>query len=75
LSYGVSKAALIALTRVEARQHSGAKKVFIYSVGPGYCATDINNHGPGARSTELGADSILYVTDTSDRELENGAFY
>jgi carbonyl reductase 1 len=75
LPYGVSKAALIALTRIEARQHSGAKKVFIYSVCPGYCATDLNNNNPGARSAELGADSILYVIDTPDSELENGAFY
>jgi len=75
LSYGVSKAALIALTRVEARQHSGTKQIFVYSVCPGYCSTDLNNHGPGARSPELGADSILYVINTPDHELENGAFY
>ncbi|CAF3700118.1 unnamed protein product [Rotaria socialis] len=75
LAYGVSKMALIALTRIEAQQCSDARKIFVYSVCPGYCATDINKHGPGARSAELGADSILHVVNTSDHELKNGAFY
>jgi carbonyl reductase 1 len=75
LAYGVSKAALIALTRLEARQHSGGKKICIYSVCPGYCSTDINKHGPGARSPKHGADSILHVMNTSNNELENGALY
>ena len=73
--YCVSKAALIALTCVEARQSFGGKKVFVYSVCPGSCATDINNNAPGTRSAELGADSILYVVNTPAAELENGAFY
>lgn len=75
MSYRISKAALIALTRVEARQHSSVKNISIYSVCPGFCDTDLINHSSGSRSAELGADSILYVVDTSDRELENGAFY
>ncbi|CAF3940926.1 unnamed protein product, partial [Rotaria sp. Silwood1] len=61
LAYSVSKAALIALTRIEARQYYGAKKIFVYSVCPGYCATDINKHGPGGRPAEFGADSILHA--------------
>lgn len=75
LAYGISKAALIALTRIEAHQYSGIKNIFICSVGPGYCATDLSNNSPDARSPELGADSILYVVNTPDSELENGAFY
>ncbi|CAF1096953.1 unnamed protein product [Adineta steineri] len=75
LSYGVSKAALIALTRIAARQDYGDKNLFIYSVNPGYCSTDLSNHGQGARPAELGADSILYVIKTPHEELENGAFY
>ncbi|CAF1238538.1 unnamed protein product [Adineta steineri] len=75
LIYGVSKVALIALTQIEAREWSGAKNVLILSVCPGYCATDLNNHGPGARSAELGADSILYAANAPANELENGEFY
>jgi NAD(P)-dependent dehydrogenase (short-subunit alcohol dehydrogenase family) len=74
LVYGVSKAALIALTQIEAREWSGAKNVLVLSVCPGYCATDINNHS-GPRSPEVGADSILYTVNTTANELENGRFY
>jgi len=75
LPYGVSKAALIALTRIEARQWSGAKKIFVYAVCPGYCSTDGTKHAPDSRPPELGADSILYVVNTPSDELENGTFY
>jgi NAD(P)-dependent dehydrogenase (short-subunit alcohol dehydrogenase family) len=75
LIYGVSKAALIALTRVEARQWSGAKNVLVLAVCPGYCATDLNNHGAGARPAELGADSILHPATAPANELTNGQFY
>jgi carbonyl reductase 1 len=75
LPYGVSKAALIALTRIEARQWSGAKKIFVYAVCPGYCSTGISRYAPDSRPPELGADSILYVVNTPSDELENGAFY
>jgi len=74
LTYGVSKAALIALTRVEARQWSGAKNVLVFSVCPGYCATDFS-YNTGPRSAETGADSILYPVTAPDNELENGQFY
>ena len=75
LSYGVSKAALIALTHVEARQWSGAKNVLVLAVCPGYCATDINNHGAGARPAEIGADSILHPVNAPANTLTNGEFY
>ncbi|CAF0820617.1 unnamed protein product [Rotaria sordida] len=75
LAYGISKAALIALTRVQARQYSDGKNIFMYSVCPGFCNTDINKHAPGTRSPELGADSILYAVNTPNDKLENGAFY
>ncbi len=51
------------------------QKIFIYAVCPGFCATDLNDHATGARSPEIGADSILYVINTPVNELENGAFY
>jgi len=75
LIYGVSKAALLALTRVEARQWSGAKNVLVLAVCPGYCATDLNHHGPGSRPAELGADSILHPVQAPANALANGQFY
>ncbi|CAF3551749.1 unnamed protein product [Adineta steineri] len=74
-AYTISKAALIALTRVQAREYCNNKNISIYSVCPGFCATDLNNHAAGSRSAAIGADSILYVIDTPTNELENGAFY
>ena len=75
LIYGLSKAALIALTKIEARQWSGADNVLILSVTPGLCATDLSNHAPGARSPELGADSILHPVNAPAKQLKNGQFY
>ena len=75
LIYGVSKAALIALTKIEARQWSAAQNVLVLAVCPGYCATDLNNHGPGSRPAEQGAISILHPTNAPGNQLENGQFY
>lgn len=75
LIYGVSKTALTALTRIEARQWSSTKNILILAVCPGYCATDMNDKTPLARPPELGADSILFVVNTPQNKLENGAFY
>ncbi|CAF1437728.1 unnamed protein product [Adineta steineri] len=74
-AYTISKAALIALTRIQAREYCNNKNISIYAVCPGFCATDLNNHAAGSRSAAIGADSILYVIDTPANELENGAFY
>ncbi len=64
------------LTRTQARQWSGKKNITTYAVCPGFCSTDINPHAPGGRSPELGADSILYLVETPQNELENGGeFY
>ena len=73
-SYGASKAALNALTRVEAREWKN-KNVLVFSVCPGFCSTDLNNHAEGARDPALGAESIAYVVNTPTDELENGAMY
>jgi carbonyl reductase 1 len=75
LVYGVTKAALNALTQVEAREWSGIKNLLVVSVTPGLCATDMARDIPNARPPELGADSILYVVNTPQNELENGGFY
>ncbi|CAF1038442.1 unnamed protein product [Adineta steineri] len=75
LIYSVTKAAVISLTQIEARQWSGAKHVLIFSVCPGFCTTDINKNAPGSRHPEFGADSILYAVNTPRNELKNGCFY
>ena len=73
--YGISKAALNALTQIEARQWSTEKNLLILSVSPGYCATDMTQNSTDARPAEYGADSILHAVYTPANELENGGFY
>ncbi|CAM4858340.1 unnamed protein product [Rotaria socialis] len=75
LMYGVSKAALNALTQVEAYEWSNNKNLLVVSVTPGFCATDMTEHAPDARPAELGADSILYMVNALRSELKNGGFY
>ena len=66
--YGVTKAALISLTRIEARQWLGAKNVLMLSVCPGFCATDLTHYAPGSRPVEFAADSILFTVQASSNE-------
>ena len=73
--YGISKAALNALTQIEACQWSTTKNLLIVSVSPGYCATDMTQNSTTARSPELGADSILHAVNTPRDQLVNGGFY
>lgn len=73
--YGISKAALNALTQVEAREWSSIKNLLVVGVSPGFCATDMTGYSASARSATFGAESILYVVNTSRNELENGGFY
>lgn len=73
--YGISKAALNALTQIEVRQWSMEKNLLIVAVTPGFCATDMTQNSANARSPEYGADSILHAIFTPRDELENGGFY
>lgn len=76
LYYCASKLGVNMLTRIEARDWNkkySAKNVIISAVCPGFCATDLNNNAAGARSAELGADSILHAVNTAN--LENGQFW
>ena len=75
LVYSVSKAAVIALTRIAARQWSSARKILVLSVCPGFCATDMNQNASGGRHPKFGAESILYLVHTDENKLENGGFY
>lgn len=72
--YGVSKIALNALTRIEARDWKYAgKNVIISAICPGFCRTDMNGKSADARPPELGADSILH--GVYDENIENGQFW
>ncbi len=76
LYYGASKLGVNILTLLEARDWNkkySATNVIISAVCPGFCATDLNNKAEGARSAELGADSILHAVYTQN--LENGQFW
>lgn len=76
LYYSASKLGLNILTLLEARDWKkkySAKNVIISAVCPGFCATDMNGRAQGARSAELGADSILHAVYTQN--LENGQFW
>ncbi|CAF1968421.1 unnamed protein product, partial [Rotaria magnacalcarata] len=75
LMYGVSKAALNALTQLEAYEWSNNNSLLVVSVTPGFCATDMTGHAPDARPAELGANSILYMVNAPRSEFKNGGFY
>lgn len=35
----------------------------------------MSGYAPGSRSPEIGADSILYLVETPQSQLDNGEFY
>ena len=70
-AYSVSKAALNALTRVLAAELRG-DGILVNSVCPGWVATDMG--GPGGRSLEAGAASILWAVDLPNDGPTGGFF-
>jgi carbonyl reductase 1 len=84
-AYGLSKLALIAMTRVLAREHNQQQqhdadandnensdndsKLVCYSVDPGYCATDQNQY-QGNRPASRGAETPYKLTTTITMDLE-----
>lgn len=75
LLYSVTKAAVLALTQIEARDYGTNLQRLVLAVCPGFCDTELNRNAPGSRPASLGADSILYVINTPAAELVNGGFY
>mmetsp|Transcript_52124 Transcript_52124/g.84229 ORF Transcript_52124/g.84229 Transcript_52124/m.84229 type:complete len:319 (+) Transcript_52124:27-983(+) len=57
--YGVSKAALNALTRIMARELA-PRNILVNSCCPGWCATDMSSHS-GPRSAAQGADTPAFL--------------
>lgn len=71
-SYGMSKVALMALTRIQAR--AVGDKLLVLNCTPGWCRTDLT-HGEGNRSAEEGADVIVWLASVPAKELTSGGFY
>eukprot|EP00667_Euglena_gracilis_P022903 EG_transcript_25664 len=57
--YGVSKATLIAYTRIVAKELA-PRGIAVNSMCPGYCATDMSSHA-GPRSPAQGADTAAFL--------------
>jgi NAD(P)-dependent dehydrogenase (short-subunit alcohol dehydrogenase family) len=70
-AYGVSKAALNALTRKLAAELR-ADRILVNAVCPGWVATDMG--GPGGRPVAEGAASILWAIDLPDDGPTGGFF-
>lgn len=71
--YSYSKIAIIAATRVLARDPANAR-VLINASCPGYCATDLNNNS-GPRSPEEGAKTPVAVALLPEGSTVTGRFY
>jgi NAD(P)-dependent dehydrogenase (short-subunit alcohol dehydrogenase family) len=70
-AYGVSKAALNALTIKLAGELRG-RGILVNAVCPGWVATDMG--GPGGRPVEQGAASVLWAVDLPDDGPTGGFF-
>ena len=66
--YGTSKLAVIALTKILAREHSN---LIVNACCPGYCATDMSSH-KGPRSAEKGSETPFYLATEATK---SGDFY
>eukprot|EP00164_Ancoracysta_twista_P003150 GFYU01004201.1.p1 GENE.GFYU01004201.1~~GFYU01004201.1.p1 ORF type:complete len:284 (-),score=30.10 GFYU01004201.1:1196-2047(-) len=74
-SYGMSKLAIIAYTRMLALEFEAdrsQRKAF--SCCPGYTRTDLNHHS-GSKSAYEGADTPVWLALSGVSEADNGGFY
>ncbi|GAB5362926.1 hypothetical protein AAMO2058_000840500 [Amorphochlora amoebiformis] len=75
--YGTSKAAVIVLTRILAKELA-SKKIVCNSMCPGYCKTDMTSN-MGYRSAAEGADTAVWlalqVAESSDDKRPTGGFF
>lgn len=70
--YGASKAALIAMARVFAKE-LGPRGIVVNAISPGWCRTDMGGAG-APRSVEQGAASILWGVRLPPGGPSGGAF-
>jgi NAD(P)-dependent dehydrogenase (short-subunit alcohol dehydrogenase family) len=71
--YSYSKIAVIAATRVFARDPANSR-VLINSVCPGYCSTEMNQHA-GPRPPAEGAQNVVLLALLPEDSTVNGRFY
>lgn len=73
-TYGVSKAAEIAATRVCARENAG--RVFVAACCPGWCKSDMAGWDQAPNTAADGADTPTWLASAPLAELEgmHGAF-
>lgn len=73
-TYGVSKAGLIAYTRVQGKLHSSSGPLFVCCC-PGYVKTDMSSHN-GTKTPEEGADTPIWLATCNEpREKLIGKFF
>lgn len=72
-SYGISKAALLALTSTLAAELAGTP-ILVNAVCPGLTATFDGAEGMGARPVEVGADSVMWAVLLPDDGPSGGFF-
>lgn len=70
-NYGLSKLALIAATKVLARNEPGLK---VNACCPGYCDTDMSSHR-GTRPPAVGARNAVCLATIPRQQCPSGAFY
>lgn len=71
--YSFSKIALIAATRVVARDPAN-KRVLINAGCPGFCATDLNGN-TGTQSPEVGAKTLVHMALLPEDSTVTGRFF
>ena len=71
-NYGLSKCALIAATRVLARENPRVK---VNACCPGYCATDMSSHKGPRPPSEGARNAVMLAATLGPDECPTGAFY
>jgi carbonyl reductase 1 len=70
--YGISKLAVIALTKILAKENPD---LFVNACCPGYCSTDMSSH-KGIKTAEQGSETPVFLSTLSLRnEKISGKFY
>jgi carbonyl reductase 1 len=78
-NYGMSKLAIIAATKIWARELGGGSSdgtgnIKVNCCCPGYCATDMSSHN-GPRSASDGAKNAVLLATMPRNDCPTGAFY
>jgi carbonyl reductase 1 len=72
-NYGMSKLAVVAITKIFAAQEAQNPSMKINCCCPGWCATDMSSHS-GPRSAEMGARTPVFLATLPD-DAPSGGFF